>query len=67
MIIVSEHVARYVVVHELVHLDIANRSNAFWRALGNACPTWEQAAAWLREHRDEVRRYRFGLTTGPGT
>ena len=59
LLLVPEDVARYVVIHELVHLDIPNHSKAFWRTLGNACPSWQQASAWLREHGDEVRHYRF--------
>lgn len=57
LLIMPEHVARYVVVHELVHLKVPNHSKAFWRALAGACPGWRSASAWLAEHGDEVRRY----------
>lgn len=60
LLLVPEDVARYVVIHELVHLDIPNHSKAFWRALGNACPDWQVASEWLRRHGHEVRGYRFG-------
>lgn len=60
LLLVPEDVARYVVVHELVHLGIPNHSKAFWRELGNACSDWQQASDWLRQHGDEVRHYRFG-------
>lgn len=58
LLLAPEEVARYVVVHELVHLNIANHSKAFWRTLATVCPAWEKQAAWLRRHGDELRRYR---------
>lgn len=58
LLLAPEAVARYVVIHELVHLNIANHSKAFWRALAVAHPGWEEQAAWLRRHGDELRRYR---------
>ena len=58
-----EDVARYVAIHELVHLQILNHSGAFWHALAAACPDWQRAAAWLREHGNEVRSYEPRLTT----
>lgn len=60
LLLVPEDVARYVVVHELVHLDVPNHSKAFWRTLGNACLNWQRASDWLRQHGDEVRHYQFG-------
>lgn len=57
LLLVPEMVARYVVVHELVHLRIPNHSKAFWRGLSVACPAWRSHAGWLREHGNELRRY----------
>jgi predicted metal-dependent hydrolase len=57
LLLMPEAVARYVVVHELLHLDVPNHSKAFWRKLSAAYPGWQKQAAWLREHGDEVRRY----------
>ncbi len=59
LLLVPEDVARYVVIHELVHLGIPNHSKSFWRTLGNAYPNWHKAAEWLRQHGDEVRHYSF--------
>jgi predicted metal-dependent hydrolase len=55
--LVPEDVARYVVVHELIHLRIPNHSKRFWRTLTAAAPGWQRQARWLREHGDELRRY----------
>jgi predicted metal-dependent hydrolase len=57
LLIVPEDVARYVVVHELVHLHVPNHSKAFWRALGATLPDWRAASEWLARHGDELRRY----------
>lgn len=60
LLLVPEHVARYVIVHELVHLRVPNHSKAFWRQLGGACPEWRTTARWLERHGDELRAYRYG-------
>lgn len=57
LLIVPEDIARYVVVHELVHLQVPNHSKAFWRTLADASPDWRRASVWLAKHGDEVRRY----------
>ena len=40
----------YVVIHELVHLDVPNHSSAFWRQVRAACPSTDQHRRWFREH-----------------
>jgi len=57
LVIAPEDIQRYVVVHELCHLRVANHSKAFWRLLDNAMPDWREPAAWLREHGHELRTY----------
>jgi predicted metal-dependent hydrolase len=57
LFIAPEEVARYVVVHELVHLQVPNHSKLFWRTLSAASPGWRAHARWLREHGNELRRY----------
>jgi predicted metal-dependent hydrolase len=57
LLLAPEPVARYVVVHELVHLGIPNHSKLFWRTVAAACPGWREQVAWLHEHGDELRRY----------
>ena len=59
MQLVPASVARYVVVHELVHTRVPNHSKAFWRQLSLAYPERHEAADWLRRHGDEVRRYKY--------
>jgi predicted metal-dependent hydrolase len=45
-----EHVCDYVLIHELMHLRVRNHSARFWRHVAEACPGYEQARAWLRDH-----------------
>lgn len=57
LLLVPEHVARYVVIHELVHLRVPNHSKAFWRNLATVLPEWRAASHWLDRHGDELRQY----------
>jgi predicted metal-dependent hydrolase len=40
----------YVLVHELMHLKRMDHSPAFWKLVAAACPDYQQARGWLREH-----------------
>jgi predicted metal-dependent hydrolase len=57
LIIAPEPVLRYVVVHELCHLQVPNHSKVFWRQLEAAAPGWQEHVAWLSEHGAELRAY----------
>ena len=46
----------YVVIHELVHLDIPNHSPRFWSTLRAACPETDLHRRWLREHEAIIAR-----------
>jgi predicted metal-dependent hydrolase len=63
LVIAPPEVQRYVVVHELCHLRIANHSKAFWSQLDDALPEWRDAAGWLREHGNELREYEAQAAT----
>lgn len=41
-------VVRYVVVHELTHLEHMNHSAQFWKAVSEKCPEFRRHKAWLR-------------------
>lgn len=58
LVMAPEPVLRYVVIHELVHLREPNHSPRFWHALSAALPGWRDQADWLRDHGDEVQRFR---------
>ena len=40
----------YVLIHELMHLRRLDHSRHFWRLVAHACPGYENARQWLREH-----------------
>ena len=40
----------YVMIHELMHLKEMNHSPKFWTLVAGACPGYELARQWLREH-----------------
>lgn len=58
LVMMPREIARYVVVHELLHVRTPNHSKAFWRSLACAKPGWEEQASWLRRNGDQFRRWR---------
>lgn len=40
----------YVIYHELMHLKEMNHSDRFWRRVGEVCPRWREAEAWLKRN-----------------
>lgn len=57
LVMMPREIARYVVIHELLHVRTPNHSRAFWRALAVAMPGWEEQASWLRRNGDQFRRW----------
>lgn len=45
----------YVMIHELMHLKRLDHSPAYWALVAGACPEYEQARRWLREHGPSLR------------
>lgn len=41
-------VADYVIVHELVHLEIKNHSRQFWQRVGAICPRYRELRRFLK-------------------
>lgn len=39
----------YVIIHELVHLEIRNHSAKFWARVGEIMPDYKKHVAWLRK------------------
>jgi predicted metal-dependent hydrolase len=40
----------YVMIHELMHLRRMDHSKKFWKLVAQACPDYEAARRWLRDH-----------------
>lgn len=53
-----DHVADYVIAHEVAHLQELNHGPRFWRLLDILAPGSEQARLWLRHN--GARLYRYG-------
>lgn len=47
LVMAPEHILRYIVTHEMVHLVIPDHSQRFWLTVQSLCPTSERARQWL--------------------
>ena len=45
----------YIILHELMHRREANHSHRYWQQVAAVCPEYEQAEAWLKQHRELLR------------
>lgn len=43
-------VQRYLVIHELAHLQQMNHSPAYWAVVASYCPDYRTHEAWLKQH-----------------
>jgi predicted metal-dependent hydrolase len=55
LVLMPAWVRDYVLVHELMHLRRLDHSPAYWALVAAACPEYEQARRWLREHGRDLR------------
>jgi predicted metal-dependent hydrolase len=50
LIMAPLRVIDYVVVHELVHLEVKNHSRDFWNRVKTVFPDYEQSRKWLKQN-----------------
>jgi predicted metal-dependent hydrolase len=50
LVTMPDWVRDYVMVHELMHLKRMDHSAKFWKLVAAACPEYQAARKWLREH-----------------
>jgi predicted metal-dependent hydrolase len=53
-ILLPAHIAEYIVVHELAHLQAPLHTTAFWLLVERAMPDFARRKAWLAEHGIDV-------------
>jgi predicted metal-dependent hydrolase len=51
LVMMPDWVRDYVIIHELMHLKRLDHSSKFWKLVAAACPRYQEARAWLRNHR----------------
>jgi predicted metal-dependent hydrolase len=54
LILAPDHVMRYLVAHEVVHLVVPDHSAKFWLTVQSLCSDMESAKQWLRRHHDQL-------------
>jgi predicted metal-dependent hydrolase len=55
LVLMPAWVRDYVLIHELMHLRRMDHSRRYWRLVAEACPEYEEARTWLREHGPSLR------------
>lgn len=50
LMMASEAVVDYVIIHELAHLREMNHTAKFWKLVAEHCPSWRENRRWLTEH-----------------
>lgn len=45
-----DFVRDYIIYHELMHVREMNHSARFWARVGEVCPGWRAAEAWIKRH-----------------
>ena len=50
LVTMPDWVRDYVLIHELMHLRRLDHSRTFWKLVAGACPAYQDARRWLREH-----------------
>jgi predicted metal-dependent hydrolase len=59
LILGHPEVLDYVAAHEVAHLRHMNHSQAFWDEVERLYGDWRSPRKWLKEHGNELHRYRF--------
>ena len=69
LILAPEHVLRYLVVHEAVHLAVPDHSAKFWLTVQSLCPETERAKQWLSANGRRIQGMLADPTprAGPGS
>lgn len=55
LVLMPSWVRDYVIVHELMHLRQMDHSPAYWQLVAAACPDYQKARRWLRDHGTSLR------------
>lgn len=55
LILASQRIQDYVIVHELAHLKHSEHSKIFWNTVGTILPDYEDRREWLRIHGNSLQ------------
>ncbi|HMR68319.1 MAG TPA: SprT family zinc-dependent metalloprotease [Anaerolineae bacterium] len=54
LILAPDFVLKYIVTHEVVHLEVPDHSQRFWLTLQSLCPDMDRARQWLVANSDRL-------------
>lgn len=57
LIIFPLRIVDYVVIHELMHIEEKNHSQAFWKKIGIILPDFKKRKEWLSSNQKNLMRY----------
>lgn len=60
LVFAPAHIRRYVVAHEIAHLEEMNHSPAFWALVAKLDPAYKTHRKWLKDNTGELHRYGQG-------
>jgi predicted metal-dependent hydrolase len=55
LVLMPPEIRDYVMIHELMHLRRMDHSGGYWELVAAACPDYQRARAWLRQHGPSLR------------
>ncbi|GBE26715.1 hypothetical protein BMS3Bbin03_00634 [bacterium BMS3Bbin03] len=56
LLMAPEEVLRYVIIHELTHVNEMSHSGRFWSLMAVRCPQYRQHRKWLKENEPVMRQ-----------
>lgn len=54
LIMATDTVIKYVIIHELVHTKIKNHSRLFWNEVSRILPDFKKSEKWIKENREQL-------------
>ncbi|MEM0201326.1 MAG: M48 family metallopeptidase [Candidatus Micrarchaeaceae archaeon] len=54
LLFAPEDILKYVIIHELSHINFSNHNKKFWNTVSIACPNYKEKIIWLRKNGNKL-------------